>query len=77
MALMVFYDRIREDPTEVEYRFGTREEHLDQRLIIDKQARTFRDQDDRTQGITRAVASRIFGRYRAEGTWPVRGMIQA
>ena len=77
MAILVFYDRSREDRTEVEYRFGTTEEHLDRLLTIDKRTRQFRDQDDRTQGITGAVAAKIFGRYRTEGTWPERGMIQA
>lgn len=77
MALLVFYSQIGEDPIEIEYRFGTTEENLDQLLIINKETRQFRDQEGGSEGITRATAARILGRFRKDGHWPKGGIIQS
>ncbi|WP_280255337.1 hypothetical protein [Nocardia wallacei] len=77
MALMVFYNQIRDDQNEVEYLFGATEKHLDRRLIIDKQTRQIRDPDNKGDGLPMETAGHIFHRFRKEGTWPTRGLIQA
>jgi hypothetical protein len=77
MALLVFFRKIQDDPTEIRYEFGTKRGRLDQRLTINKQTWAFQDQNGRKRGTVHDTAARILGQVRTEGTWPENGVIQA
>ncbi|MFI6165257.1 hypothetical protein ACIBCN_00580 [Nocardia sp. NPDC051052] len=56
MALLIYYNQIRNDPNEVEYQFGDLRDALDRNLIIDKtneSVRTGQPED----GMFRAVCA--------------------
>ncbi|MFD6107643.1 hypothetical protein ACFWFQ_33835 [Nocardia salmonicida] len=74
MALLVYYNQIRNDPSEVEYRFGETRDNLDRTLIIDKtnEAALPGQSED---GIFRTTVGRIIHRARREKEWPKNGMI--
>ncbi|WP_433680889.1 hypothetical protein [Nocardia sp. CA-119907] len=74
MALLVYYTKIRDNPTEVEYQFGETQDNLNRSLIIDKTSSTARS-DRPEDGIFRATAGRIVHRARREKAWPRDGMI--
>jgi hypothetical protein len=50
---------------------------MDQRLTIDKRTKHFEDQNGGSHGMVASTAARILGRYRTQGEWPEKGMIQA
>ncbi|WP_433663007.1 hypothetical protein ACQPW1_13220 [Nocardia sp. CA-128927] len=74
MALLIYYNQIRNDPTEMEYRFGPTRDNLDRTLIIDKTTNTVRTNQPE-DGIFRATAGRIAIRAQRERTWPQSGVI--
>ncbi|MBB5911549.1 hypothetical protein BJY24_000416 [Nocardia transvalensis] len=76
VALMVFYSRVREDRTEVEYRFGTSEDSLDRSLTIDKEALEVRDPERIADGLVRETAGSILQRHGQQGRWPEKGLVQ-
>jgi hypothetical protein len=74
MALLVYYNKVRDDGTEVEYRVGESRDNLDRNLVIDKTSGTART-DQTEDGIFRATAGRIIHRARREQVWPQYGVI--
>jgi hypothetical protein len=74
MALLVYYAMVRDEPNEVEYRFGGTEESMDRVLIIDK-PRQEAHTESPSDAIFRAAAGRIMLRARRENAWPRNGMI--
>ncbi|TLF72101.1 hypothetical protein [Nocardia cyriacigeorgica] len=74
MALLVYYNKIRDDPNEVEYQFGETRNNLDRTLTIDKSTETARS-DQPEDGIFRTTAGRIMHRARREKEWPQNGTI--
>ncbi|WP_194837433.1 hypothetical protein [Nocardia sp. XZ_19_369] len=74
MALLIYYNQLRDDPSEVEYEFGGDRENLDRTLIIDKAHETVRT-DQAEDGIFRAAAGRIIGQAHREKSWPQSGVI--
>ncbi|TCO59709.1 hypothetical protein [Actinocrispum wychmicini] len=77
MALLVFYRRVRDDQDEVEYSFGGTADNLDRHLVIEKESKQIRVLDDRNEGLARAAAGMIFRRFRTDGAWPERGVVQS
>ncbi|CAM4484437.1 hypothetical protein NONI108955_33910 [Nocardia ninae] len=74
MALLIYYNQIRNDPNEVEYQFGETRDTLDRTLTIDKTnhtAQTATPED----GIFRTAAGQIMIRAKREKTWPPNGVI--
>ncbi|GAJ80703.1 hypothetical protein NBRGN_029_00310 [Nocardia brasiliensis NBRC 14402] len=74
MALLIYFNQIRDDPTEVEYRFGETRDNLDRSLIIDKTDNTVRTAQPE-DGIFRSAAGQILIRAKREKTWPPNGVI--
>ncbi|WP_181064835.1 hypothetical protein [Nocardia nova] len=74
MALLIYYNQIREDPHEVEYRFGETREALDRTLTIDK-ANNTPHTDQPEDVIFRSAAGQIMLRAKREKQWPRNGVI--
>ncbi len=74
MALLIYYNQTRNNPSEVEYQFGETRDNLDRTLIIDKTSNTART-DQPEDGIFRAAAGQIMIRARREKQWPQNGVI--
>ncbi|MFI6046442.1 hypothetical protein ACIA8C_32820 [Nocardia sp. NPDC051321] len=74
MALLIYYNQIRNDPNEVEYQFGDLRDALDRNLIIDKTNESVRT-DQPEDGIFRAVCARIMIRAHTAQVWPQNGVI--
>lgn len=77
MALLMFFDRMRETPTQVEYRVETTVTDHNRTLVIDKQTREFQTTNSPMDGMARATAGRILHKFRTEGAWPKGGIIQS
>lgn len=75
MALLIYYNRVRDEPDEAEYRFGETKESTDRTLIIDKTRRTARTGEGRPDAVSRAAAGRIIVRAQRENAWPRNGMV--
>lgn len=74
MALLVYYLRVRDEPNEVEYRFGEMRDNVDRTLIIDKTNNTVRTEQPE-DGLFRATSARILIRAGREKAWPPNGVI--
>lgn len=74
MALLIYYNQIRNTPDEVEYRFGETREALDRTLTIDKANNTPRT-DQPEDVIFRSAAGQIMLRAKREKQWPSNGVI--
>jgi len=74
MALLIYYNQIRNDPDEVEYQFGETREHLDRLLTIDKANNAART-DQPEDVIFRSAAGQIMLRAKRERAWPQHGVI--
>lgn len=76
MALLVYYLRVRDEPYEVEYRFGEMRDNFDRTLIIDKTTNTVRTEQPE-DALFRATAARILFRAGREKAWPPNGVLTA
>ncbi|MBL1079684.1 hypothetical protein JK358_35300 [Nocardia sp. 2] len=74
MAVLIYYRRIRESATEVEYAVGGAADNLDRTLIIDKAAPELQV-DQLTDGVIFRALVRIIGSFRRDRQWPPHGMI--
>lgn len=74
MAMLVYYNKIRDDPNEVAYQFGETRNNLDRTVTIDKATQTPRSNQPE-DGIFRTTTSRIVHRALREKAWPQNGMI--
>ncbi|WP_433523846.1 hypothetical protein ACQPZ2_00845 [Nocardia pseudovaccinii] len=74
MALLIYYNRIRNDPNEVEYQFGETRDNLDRILTIDTTNNTART-DQPEDVIFRSAAGQIMLRAKREKAWPENGVI--
>ncbi len=76
MAILVDFQKVREDGREVEYAFGT-SRTMDRRLVIDKATQQGQPLDGDRNPIFSAAYVKIVRTYRAEATWPEKGMYAA
>jgi hypothetical protein len=74
MALLVYYNQIRNDPNEVEYQFGETRDNLHRTLVIDKTSEAALPGQPE-DAIFRTTVGRIVHRARREKEWPRNGMI--
>jgi len=76
MAILVDFEKVRENSLEVEYAFGMGE-WMDRRLLIDKQSQQASPADgNRDKSFSVAYGKILQGRQRL-GQWPTRGAYQA
>ena len=75
MAILLRFEKVREDSREVEYAFGP--EKMDRRLLIEKASRQGRPIDQSSDQQFAAVFVKILRFHRTEGTWPERGAYSA
>jgi hypothetical protein len=75
MAILVDYEKVREDETSVEYRFG--HPTMDQRLVIDKGTLEGNPVDGTSTPAYGAVLWKVIKTFRANGTWPPAGVYAA
>lgn len=74
MALLVYFNQIRNSPTEVEYQFGATRENLSRTVTIDKATRTVHTTGPE-DAMSRIAAGQIIRRAAREKTWPQNGVI--
>jgi hypothetical protein len=74
MALLIYYNQIRNDPNEAEYQFGETRDNLDRTLTIDK-ANNSAHTDQPEDVIFRSTAGQILLRAKREKAWPQNGVI--
>jgi hypothetical protein len=75
MALMALYEKVRETPDQVEYRFGYPD--LARRLLINKRDRTCQATGGLDDPTAQTLAGEILYQERTAGVWPGRGMVAA
>lgn len=77
MAKVVYFKRVREDATQVEYAFGRTRDTMDRRLVADKATKTFRPVDSPVDGQFSGAVTQIGRQLDREGSWPESGLLQA
>jgi hypothetical protein len=75
MAMLVYFEKVREDDRTIEYRFGYPE--LDRRLVIDKASQEGQPMDGNRNPAFSAVYVKIIRLLRGEQTWPAGGTYAA
>lgn len=73
MAATSYYEKIREDEDQVEYRYGSEPSDLAGLLAIDKRSLCPCSATDRLGLTAQMAAGRIIRTYRERGEWPERG----
>jgi hypothetical protein len=75
VAILVDFQKVREDKQEVEYIYGYPE--MDHRLVITKETREGRPLAEEKDRNFAPVYVKIIRQYASEGHWPERGMYAA
>jgi hypothetical protein len=75
MAILVDYEKVREDSQEVEYIFGYPK--MDRRMVIQKESQVGRPLDGQENMPYRKAFGKIVRTHRADETWPERGTYAA
>lgn len=75
MAILIDFEKVREDSREVEYSFGY--PTMDRRLVIEKQSGQGRPLDGNPNQSYAAVFVKITSYHRERTTWPQRGTYSA
>lgn len=75
MAILVDFEKVREDQREVEYIFGYPE--MDRRLVIEKGSQTGTSLDGNEDHRYWAVLNKVVRLFRSQATWPERGVYAA
>ncbi len=75
MAILVGFEKVREDRREVEYIFGYPKMY--RRLIIDKESEQGSPQDGNRDGDFAAVFVKILRAHRGGAVWPAKGSYAA
>lgn len=75
MAILVYFEKIREDNQEVEYLFGYPEK--DRRLVIDKESQEGRSLDGKQDLYYRKAFVKIVMAHREIASWPKMGSYAA
>ena len=75
MAILVDYQKVREDENQVEYRFGAPE--MNRRLVIDKGDRRGSPADGTADRKFEVVLGKILRQHRDTETWPEGGTYAA
>jgi hypothetical protein len=76
MAILVDFQKVREDNREVEYRFGL-VTGMDRRLVIQKESQEGAPLDGARDPAFAGAYVKILRSYRSLGTWPERGAYAA
>ncbi len=76
MAVLIDFQKVREDQREVEYMFGLAE-NMDRRLVIQKETQQGQPLDGDRNSAFGAVLVKILRYYRTKATWPERGVYAA
>ncbi|HEU4426193.1 MAG TPA: hypothetical protein VFR67_26950 [Pilimelia sp.] len=71
MAILVDFEKVREDQREVEYAFGF--PTMDRRLVIEKDSRQGKPLDGQENLPYAKAYATIVRTHRSEGTWPEKG----
>jgi hypothetical protein len=71
MAILVDFEKVREDSLEVEYAFGFPE--MDRRMVIAKESREARPADGLTNLLFQKAYGAIIRGQTEQGTWPEKG----
>jgi hypothetical protein len=77
MAILMYFNQIRESATEVEYKFGPTKDNLHHHLTIVKQTWTTLVPTGQPEGLTREMAGWIMHRQKQKGEWPKTGALMA
>ena len=75
MAILVDFQKVREDKQEVEYIYGHPE--MNHRLVISKESQEGRSLDAEKDRDFGAVVWKVLKLYRSEASWPERGTYAA
>jgi hypothetical protein len=75
MALLAWYEKVRETTAQVEYRFGYPE--LDRLLVIAKADRSCRATGGMSDATVQTLAGKLIFEALSEGSWPERGTLAA
>lgn len=76
MAVLIDFQKVREDQREVEYMFGFAE-NMDRRLVIQKETQEGQPLDGDRNWAFGAVLVKIVRYHRTKATWPERGVYAA
>jgi hypothetical protein len=75
MAILLYFEKVREDDATVGYRFGYPE--MDRRLVIDKESQEGTPLEGSPDTPYWAVLTKICRLYRAQKGWPDSGVYAA
>lgn len=76
MAILIDFQKVREDSQEVEYIFGWAEE-MDRRLVIRKASLESTPEDGKTDGQYSRALRKIMAYFETEASWPDKGSYSA
>ena len=76
MAVYLVYRKGEESPETVEYRWGSSEEELTERVVLDPRDPTAWPTEGGDQPLMPTVVRALIKRRRATGTWPDRGVVE-
>lgn len=76
MAILLDFEKAREDSREVEYAFGYSGD-LDRRMVVEKASRQVSVLDDNPDKDSTRVFVKITGFYERQGRWPEQGSYAA
>lgn len=76
MAILIDFERVREDETTVEYRFGP-PGNLNRTVVIRKDTQEATPTDGQVDGDIRRVMRKIWTYVQSRQTWPERGSYAA
>ncbi|QSB16805.1 hypothetical protein JQS43_11265 [Natronosporangium hydrolyticum] len=77
MAILLKFEKIREDGQEVEYAFGHAGETMDRRIVVEKATQEAWPPDGKDDSILLRVYRKILQFYQSEGRWPSQGSYAA
>ncbi|MFD0747613.1 hypothetical protein ACFQ1L_41810 [Phytohabitans flavus] len=75
MAILLDFEKVREDQREVEYTFGYPE--MDRRLVIEKASQRGTSLDGNEDHNYWAIVNKVTRLFRSEASWPERGVYAA